>query len=139
MLRVRLLLAGFVAITLTSSLAPAELVWRPGEGWSDESGGDVSASSSRDQLDLAHKLEAQGQRDAALRAYKGLLRRWPLSFFAPEAQYRVGKILEDEASFKEAFDAFQKMVTKYPSSDFFSQALNEQYRIANLYLAGEPQ
>ncbi len=31
------------------------------------------------------------------------------------------------------------MVTKYPSSEYFEQALNEQYRIANLYLAGEPQ
>ena len=139
MLRVRLLLAGIVAITFATSIARAELVWRPGEGWSDESGGDVSASSSRDQLDLAHKLEAQGQRDNALKAYKGLLRRWPLSFFAPEAQYRVGKILEDQGDFYNAFQAFQKMVTKYPSSDYFSQALNEQYRIANLYLAGEPQ
>jgi outer membrane protein assembly factor BamD len=139
MLRVRFLLAGFVAITFVSSISRAELVWRPGEGWSDESGGDVSASSSRDQLDLAHKLEAQGQRDQALKAYKGLLRRWPLSFFAPEAQYRVGKILEDQGDFYNAFQAFQKMVTKYPSSDYFSQALNEQYRIANLFLAGEPQ
>jgi outer membrane protein assembly factor BamD len=139
MLRVRLLLVGFVAITFATSITRAELVWRPGEGWSDESGGDVSASSSRDQLDLAHKLEAQGQRDNALKAYKGLLRRWPLSFFAPEAQYRVGKILEDQGDFYNAFQAFQKMVTKYPSSDYFSQALNEQYRIANLFLAGEPQ
>ena len=31
------------------------------------------------------------------------------------------------------------MVKKYPSSDYFEQALGEQYRIANLYLAGEPQ
>jgi outer membrane protein assembly factor BamD len=139
MLWVRLFLVGFVVLTFASSVARAELVWRPGEGWSDESGGDISASSSRDQLDLAHKLEAQGQRDSALKAYKGLLRRWPLSFFAPEAQYRVGKILEDEGDFYNAFTAFQKMVTKYPSSDYFSQALNEQYRIANLYLAGEPQ
>src|SRR5262249_21062356 len=38
-----------------------------------------------------------------------------------------------------AFKAFQTMVTKYPSSDYFEQALNEQYRIANLFLAGEPQ
>jgi len=30
-------------------------------------------------------------------------------------------------------------VQKYPSSDYFEQALDEQYRIANLYLAGEPQ
>ena len=135
----RTFLLALSALACATSFVHATLVWRPGEGWSDESGADVSASSSRDQLELAHKLEAQGQRDQALKAYKGLLRRWPLSFFAPEAQYRMGKILEDQASFKEAFDAFQKMVTKYPSSDFFAQALNEQYRIANLFLAGEPQ
>jgi outer membrane protein assembly factor BamD len=139
MLRPRYLLLSLLALAFATSLAQADLVWRPGEGWTDESGGSVSASSSRDQLDLAHKLEAQGERDDALKAYKELLRRWPLSFFAPEAQYRVGKILEDEANFYDAFQAFQKMVTKYPSSDYFEQALNEQYRIANLYLAGEPQ
>ncbi len=139
MLRFRPVLFSLLALAFATSLAQATLVWRPGEGWSDESGTDVSASSSRDQLEMAHKLEAQGQRDAALKAYKGLLRRWPLSFFAPEAQYRVGKIMEDEGDFYNAFQAFQKMVTKYPSSDYFEQALNEQYRIANLYLAGEPQ
>ena len=137
--RLRSILCSLLALAFASSLAQASLVWRPGEGWSDESGSNVSASSSRDQLELAHKLEAQGQRDDALKAYKGLLRRWPLSFFAPEAQYRMGKILEDEGDFYTAFQAFQKMVTKYPSSDYFEQALNEQYRIANLYLAGEPQ
>jgi outer membrane protein assembly factor BamD len=139
MLRFRPVLLSLLALAFATSLAQATLVWRPGEGWSDESGSDVSASSSRDQLEMAHKLEAQGQRDAALKAYKGLLRRWPLSFFAPEAQYRMGKIIEDEGDFYNAFQAFQKMVTKYPSSDYFEQALNEQYRIANLYLAGEPQ
>jgi outer membrane protein assembly factor BamD len=139
MLKTRTFLLGLLSLAFATSMAHATLVWRAGEGWSDESGGDVSASSSRDQLEQAHKLEAQGARDEALKAYKGLLRRWPLSFFAPEAQYRTGKILEDEADFNEAFSAFQKMVQKYPSSDFFSQALNEQYRIANLYLAGEPQ
>jgi outer membrane protein assembly factor BamD len=139
MLSFRLLLFSLLVLSFGASLAHATLVWRPGEGWSDESGSDVSASSSRDQLELAHKLEAQGQRDAALKAYKGLLRRWPLSFFAPEAQFRLGKIMEDEGDFYNAFQAFQKMVTKYPSSEYFEQALDEQYRIANLYLAGEPQ
>ena len=139
MLCTRTLVCIALAFLTVVPVAQAGLVWRPGEGWSDESGGDVSASSSRDQLEMAHKLEAQGQRDDALKAYKNLLRRWPLSFFAPEAQFRVGKILEDEADFYGAFQAFQKMVQKYPSSNYFEQALGEQYRIANLYLAGEPQ
>src|SRR5277367_3686464 len=116
MFRLRPLLYGVLALSFAVPMARAELVWRPGEGWSDESGGDVSASSSRDQLEMAHKMEAAGQRDDALKAYKSLLRRWPLSFFAPEAQFRVGKILEDEADFAGAFKAFQVMVQKYPSS-----------------------
>src|SRR5271155_5928123 len=103
MLRFRPLLCSLVALTFVMPVAQAELVWRPGEGWSDETGSDVSASSSRDQLELAHKLEAQGQRDDAMKAYKGLLRRWPLSFFAPEAQFRLGKIQEDEADYPDAF------------------------------------
>jgi outer membrane protein assembly factor BamD len=140
MSRARIFLSLLTAVGLLAPMVTkASLVWRPGEGWSDESGGDISASSSRDQLEAAHKLEAQGQRDDALKAYKSLLRRWPLSFFAPEAQYRMGKILEDEGDFYSAFQSFQKMVTKYPSSNYFEQALGEQYRIANLYLAGEPQ
>jgi outer membrane protein assembly factor BamD len=139
MSRTRLLVYSALAFLVVVPVSKAGLVWRPGEGWSDESGGDVSASSSRDQLEMAHKLEAQGQRDDALKAYKNLLRRWPLSFFAPEAQFRIGKIMEDEADFYTAFQAFQKMVQKYPSSTYFEQALGEEYRIANLYLAGEPQ
>ena len=139
MFRLRFLVPALLALALAQSVSRASLVWRPGEGWSDESGGDVSASSSRDQLEAAHKLEAEGQRDDAVKAYKALLRRWPLSFFAPEAQFRLGKILEDEAEYQGAFKSFQTMVKKYPSSDYFEQAIGEQYRIANLYLAGEPQ
>jgi outer membrane protein assembly factor BamD len=137
--RLRIAFFALVAVTFAQSVSQASLVWRPGEGWSDESGGDVSASSSRDQLETAHKLEAEGQRDDALKAYKSLLRRWPLSFFAPEAQFRMAKILEDEADYPNAFKSFQTMVKKYPSSNYFEEALGEQYRIANLYLAGEPQ
>lgn len=141
MSRYRALAGAFLILFGASSLARAELTWRPGEGWSDESSssGGVVGKSSRDTLELAHKLEAQGQRDSAMKAYKNLLRKWPLSFFAPEAQYRIGKIMEDEGDFYSAFQAFQKMVQKYPSSEYFEQALGEQYRIANLYLAGEPQ
>jgi outer membrane protein assembly factor BamD len=139
MFRSRVLLSAFLAAALTQTVAHASLTWTPGEGWSDTSGSDVSASSSRDQLDVAKKLEAEGQRDDAMKAYKMLLRRWPLSFFAPEAQFRLGKIQEDEADYQNSFKSFQTMVKKYPSSDYFEQALGEQYRIANLYLAGEPQ
>ncbi len=135
--RTHLALLSFFLLSL--QVATAGLIWRPGEGWSDENGSAVSASSSSDQLELAHNLEAKGQRDAALAAYKTLVRRWPLALAAPEANFKVGKILEDEADFQNAFKAFQKLVDKFPYSPYFTQALDEQFRIANLYLDGEPQ
>jgi outer membrane protein assembly factor BamD len=38
-----------------------------------------------------------------------------------------------------AYKAYVKMVQKYPASTFFEQALDREFAIGNLYLAGEPQ
>ncbi|SDU22990.1 Beta-barrel assembly machine subunit BamD [Verrucomicrobium sp. GAS474] len=120
--------------------AGAALVWRSGEGWVDESSGaGLSASSSRDQLEIAKKLEADQKFDDALKAYRILVRKWPLSFFAPEAQFKIGFCLEKKADFWNAYKAYQKMIQKYPASTFFEQALDREFAIGNLYLAGEPQ
>lgn len=118
---------------------PAPLVWRPGEGWIDESGSTVSASSSRQQLEVSKALEEKGEWEEALKAYRNLVRKWPLSFFAAEAQYKIGELESKKGEFWTAYKAYQKMIEKYPSSAFFEQALEQQYRIGNLYLAGEPQ
>lgn len=126
------------ALALTLLPAGASLVWRPGEGWTDEKGSEISASSSRDQLELAKKLEANGDLGNAYKAYRGLLRRWPLSFSAPEAQFKIGQIEEAKGMFWEAYKSYQRMIDKYPNSSFFDQALERQYAIGNLYLAGEP-
>jgi outer membrane protein assembly factor BamD len=118
----------------------AALTWRPGEGWTDESGSsEVSASSSRDQLQLAKKLEAANDLTNAFKAYSGLVRKWPLSFYAPEAQFKVGWLEEQRGDFWRAFKSYQKMVEKYPNSEYFDKALERQFALGNLFLAGEPQ
>jgi len=126
-------------VILGTVAASAALVWRPGEGWTDEKGSDISASSSRDQLELAKELEKKGDLNGAYKAYKGLIRRWPLSFSAPEAQYKIGWLEEQQADFWRAYKSYQKMIEKYPSSSFYDQALEREFAIGNLYLAGEPQ
>ncbi len=118
----------------------APLVWRPGEGWTDEStGAGLSASSSRDQLALGKKFFDAKDYDNALRAFTVLVRRWPYSFFAPEAQFRIAECLEKQGDFLKADKAYDKMIQKYPASSFFEQALERKLAIGNLYLAGEPQ
>lgn len=135
----RIISLSLLTLFLGTMAAPASLVWRPGEGWTDEKGSDISASSSRDQLDVARELEKKGDDQNAYKAYKGLVRRWPLSFFAPEAQYKIGWLEEQKGEFLQAFKSYQKMLEKYPSSNFFDQALEREFAIGNLYLAGEPQ
>lgn len=106
----------------------------------DEStGAGLSASSSRDQLEIVHKLEAQGDYEGALQASRILVRKWPFSFFAPEAQFKIGLYLERRGEFWEANKAYDKMVEKYPNSPFFDEALEHKFKIGNLYLSGEPK
>jgi outer membrane protein assembly factor BamD len=125
--------------TASTLLCPASLVWRPGEGWVDESGQAKAASSSREQLELAKKYEAAKDWDAALSNYRVLVRKWPLSFSAPEAQFKTGWCLEKKGEFWSAFKAYQKGVEKHPASTFFDQSIERILKIGDLHLAGEPQ
>ncbi|MFH1067551.1 MAG: outer membrane protein assembly factor BamD [bacterium] len=119
--------------------ASAILTWRPGEGWADESGDATHAKDVKSQLDLARDLEAKQAWQDAFRAYRVLLRQWPLSTYASEAQFKMGLMLEKRGEFWPAFQAYKKVVEKYPNSQFFNLAVERQYAIGNLFFAGEPQ
>lgn len=121
--------------------AQAALVWRPGEGWVNEDAeeGGPTAANSRDQLEAGKKAEKAENWKEAKSAYLALVRKWPFSFNAGEAQYRIGWCSEQQADFPRAFKDYQKCIEKYPSSEYFEKALERQYQIANLFLVGEPQ
>jgi outer membrane protein assembly factor BamD len=127
-------------LLLCPFIGHAALVWRPGEGWTNEDeSGNSTAASSRAQIELARKLEAAADWQKARQAYAALVRKWPFSFNAGEAQYKIGWCAEKAADFGAAFKAYQKCIEKHPESKFYNQSLERQYNIANLYLAGEPQ
>lgn len=131
-----LVYTGFLGLTIQ-----AALVWRPGEGWTNEDAQEdgPSAANSRDQLELGKKLEQAEDWKQAKGAYLALVRKWPFSFNSGEAQYRIGWCSEQQADFPRAFKDYQKCIEKYPSSEYFEKALERQYQIANLFLVGEPQ
>jgi len=130
----------FLLAFVFTEVAMASLVWRPGEGWSNDDGGVSSqAANSRAQLEMARKMEAEKEWNKAKQSYDALVRRWPFSFHAGEAQFKTGWCSEKVGDFAVAFKAYQKCIEKYPASNFFEMALERQYNIANLFLAGEPQ
>lgn len=99
----------------------------------------LAASDAKDQLQLARNYEAKENWKDALAAYRSLVRRWPLSSVAGEAQFKIGFMLEKMAEFYPAFEAYQKVIKNHPNSQFFDLAIERQFAIGNLFLAGEPQ
>lgn len=132
-------LTAFTLFGILSLPSWAGLVWSPGEGWVNESGDALHATTAKSQLEMARELETKEQYADALKAYQILLRSWPLSIYASEAQFKVGLMNQRLGEFMRAFKAYKVVVTKHPSSQFFDLAVENMYAIGNLYLAGEPQ
>jgi outer membrane assembly lipoprotein YfiO len=133
-----ILITGFVALFPFHS--PAPLVYTPGEGWTYESYGGIGKwrrDRAKDQLDVAQ--EAFDNKDYALaqRATFYLLKTWPLSDYAPEAQYLQARCHEELGHDERAFNEYQKMFTKYPKSDKLKDALKRQYQIGLRFLNGQ--
>jgi outer membrane protein assembly factor BamD len=129
--------AGVVLLALAAPL-PAPLIYRPGQGWETE-GKDSVAETSKEQLDRGEKYEKDGMYDEAAGTYRALVKTWPLSPNAPEAQYRYAAMLYKAFDFQRSFKEFQSCIDRYPDNEHFSDILKYQYDIACLFLAGERQ
>ncbi|NBR84270.1 MAG: outer membrane protein assembly factor BamD [Proteobacteria bacterium] len=136
-LRVTLLLAVVVAFP---HVCPAPLIYKPGEGWSYEPyGGDSSWKKTRakDQLEVAEKAFEKKDYDLSLKAARLTVNKWPLSDYAPKAQFLVGRSLEELKKDEEAFKAYQTLLEKYPKAENYQDVLKRQFEIANRYLGGQ--
>ena len=120
--------------------SPAPLIYTPGEGWSYEavgSEGSWQRSRAKDQLEVAQGALAEKNYSLALKAARRTVKIWPLSDYAPEAQFIVARCYEEKGRSQRAFDEYQKVVEKYPRLGLFQDVLQRQYDIAGLYLGGK--
>lgn len=137
-IRVLLLLACVACFPLS---APAPLIYRPGEGWTYEpvGGGAVAWRKLRakDQLDVAQAAFDKKDYRLALKAAARVVFVWPLSDYAPQAQYLVGRCYELQGKDEKAFKEYEKILDKFPKFPNYDDVLQHQYAIANLHLAGK--
>jgi len=127
-------------VTLIPFSSPAPLVYTPGEGWTYESVGGMGKwrrTRAKDQLDVAQ--EAFGQQDygLALKAARRVVKVWPLSDYAPQAQYLAGRCYEAKGNDEKAFAEYQKVIETYPKSENAKEVLQRQYAIATRFLDGQ--
>ncbi|HAV65251.1 MAG TPA: hypothetical protein DCY13_23125 [Verrucomicrobiales bacterium] len=120
--------------------SPAPLIYRPGEGWVYEQAGGESGDWERgralDQLEVARQAFETGDIGTALKAAKRVVNRWPLSDYAPDAQYLLGRCYEEKGLLEKAFKTYQELVEKFPKSQNYEEALQRQFNITNRYLDG---
>lgn len=133
-----ILLAAFVA--LVPLQAPAPLVYTPGEGWTYESVGGIGQwrrDRAKDQLEVSQQAFDAKDYSLAAKSAAYLLRKWPLSDYAPDAQFLVAQCHEQDGNDERAFNEYQKMFEKYPKSDKLKEALRQQYQIGLRFLQGQ--
>ncbi len=120
--------------------SPAPLVYTPGEGWTYEPvGGEGKWRQTRakDQLEVAQAAFDKQAYGLALKAARRVVKVWPLSDYAPQAQYLVSRCMEAKGKDEKAFKEYQKTIEKYPKLASYGEITERQDKIADKYLAGK--
>lgn len=136
-IRLALILFCIVAFPFRS---PAPLIFRPGEGWTYErpgTEGKWSRTRAKDQLEVAQAAFDKKDFSLALKAARRVTKQWPLSDYAPDAQYLMGRCYEAKKMDEKAFKQYQVVLEKYPKAGNYNEVLVRQYEIANRFLAGQ--
>ena len=92
---------------------------------------------AKEQLEVAEQAFTNQDYTITLHAANRVLRVWPLSDYAPRAEYLVGRCFEVKHKDEAAFNAYQQIIEKFPKSGQYNEVLWRQYEIANRFLGGE--
>lgn len=120
--------------------SPAPLIYTPGEGWTYESvGGEGKWRKVRakDQLEVAQTAFDKKDYSLAKKAANRVVKTWPLSDYAPQAQYLLGRCYEQAGQDEKAFKEYQKLLEKYPKVPNYEEIVQRQFTICNRFLNGE--
>jgi outer membrane protein assembly factor BamD len=136
----RVALVVLLALFLFPNRSPAPLVYRPGEGWTYETPGakgDWHRQRAKDQLAFSQQAFDKKQYKLALKSCQRVIQIWPLSDYAPQAQYLIGRCYEAKKLDEKAFMAYETMLTKYPKAASTDEVQRRQFAIAVRFLHGQ--
>ena len=117
---------------------PAAVIFRSNEKTDFVVPGEEKVSGNAQQLfEAGQDAEAKGHSGTAAKTYRAIVRRYPKDALAPAAAYRVARVQELSGDYLKAADSYRLLVEKYPSSPHFDEAIEAQFRIGEMYLAGK--
>jgi len=133
------LVVGFLLLAFPFR-SPAPLIYRPGEGWTYEpvgGGAKWQRTRAKDQLEVAQAAFDKKDYRLALKAGRRVVRVWPLSDYAPQGQYLVGRCFEETGQDEKAFKEYQRVLEKQPKISNYEEILQRQVAITDRFLAGK--
>jgi len=119
-----------IFLVLFPTLSPADWIWTPETGKFINPKWEVKPTPV-DQLEFAQSFREQGNCKKAMAEYRKLIKAYPRSKEAPEAQFFTGQCLEDMTKPYDAYKAYQLVIDKYPFSERAAQIVGLEYNIAN--------
>ncbi len=136
----RILALFFVVITgLTfPEFSSASVIFRPGQKAKYVPPGEEEINGDAEELfHIGQVAEKEGNLKRAVRAYKSLVRHHPKDALAAGAVFRAAELQEQRQDLIAAAEMFRWLVEHYPSSPHFDEAIEGQFRIGEIYLAGK--
>ncbi len=128
-------LAGMIVLAFPLA-GHAFWIWTPETGSWVNPKYDVKATP-QEQLTYAQSFFNAQQYGHALREYKKLIKRYPKSREAAEAQFDIGQCYEKLNKFDRAIKEYQIVVEQYPFSELAQRVVERQYLLANLLMEGK--
>ena len=116
----------------------AAVVFKPGEKSKYVAPGDEEVHGNAQELwQKAQQAESEGNLGSATKAYRAIVKRYPKDTLAPGAAFRFAQLEERTGDYLKAAAAYRVLVEQYPKSPHFSEAIEAQFRIGEMYLAGK--
>jgi outer membrane protein assembly factor BamD len=136
-MRTRILTILFLG-ALFCGVAPGSIIFRPGQKAKVLAPGEEEINGNAQELfHIAEEAEAKGDLKRAIKACIAIFRKYPKDMLAPSAAYHAAQLLEQTHDYLKAAQAYAVVVEKYPGVPTFEEAIEAQFRIGEMFLAGK--
>ncbi len=135
-MRCKILIFSLVFFCVLTQRAYPYWIWTPKTGkWVNPK--TAVKPNPKEQFELAKSFYDEKKYEDAKREFRKLLRQYPKSFEASESQYYLGLIEEAQGNLYETYEAYQKVIDKYPFSERIQEIIEREYKIGEAFMAGE--
>ena len=136
--RIRTLVVFIVAVLALPTIGMASVIFQPGKKAKYVAPGEEEISGNAAELfQIGQTAEKEGNTKRAIKAYKSLVKRHPKDALAAGARFRAAELEEQSHDYLRAAQSFRQLVERYPGSPHFDEAIEGQFRIGEIYLAGK--